>query len=238
MQQTQEPKAFAILIPEAADTSTKNNRLTLNNLKSVPGSWKIKGLERLINCEFRIVSEDDEVRHFNMAVTYKQRSVIAQEISEVKGSFDVWHHRGGFAIALDCSRFMVDSIAAFLSLSIYGEIGIFRGQTLRKEGFLKIQQHAFNLGGVLSVLHLRTLKVQDSEMSVYNLSGKNIGNPSEQISAAKKIKRMGFRFPRLGDSPFHFWVADWGGGTIYQPLVILPHHALALAKFFEDALRD
>ncbi len=75
-------------------------------------------------------------------------------------------------------------------------------------------------------------------MSVYNLSGKNIGNPLESIEAAKKVKRMGFRFPRLADAPFHFWVADWGGGTIYQPLDVRPHHVIALTNFFEKALGD
>jgi hypothetical protein len=107
---------------------------------------------------------------------------------------------------------------------------------LRKEDFIAIQKHALSLGGVLSALHLRNVKVGNTERSVYNTTGKNIGNHDDLIVAAKKVKRMGFRFPRLGNSEFHFWVADWGGGTLYQPLQFLPHHVITLAKFFEEAL--
>lgn len=139
-------------------------------------------------------------------------------------------------MAINCPKVLVDAVASLLSLCIYGDLGGFSDKNLNKGDFLLVQKYALSLGGIMVVLHLRDIKVAEREMSVYNMTGRNIGNPEKLIRAAKKVKRMGFRFPRLGDSEFHFWVADWGGGTLYQPSEFLPHHIMTLTKFFERAL--
>jgi len=233
-----QPRGFAILVPSRGDIQLKKKSVTLAELKSFPGSWKVKGLDRIISGVLRLYSETEDLRHFSVEMEYMQWRVIAKSAEKVSGKFDIWQRRGGYAVAVDCHRFLVDAAATLLSLSIYGELGGFSGRNLKKEDFISIQKHAFSLGGKMAALHLRNIRVEDSEMSVYNITGKNIGNPQKLIRAAKKVKRMGFRFPRLGDSEFHFWVADWGGGTLYQPSQFLPHQVMTLAKFFEESLRS
>ena len=233
-----QPRGFAILVPSRSDLQLKKNSVTLAELKSFPGSWKVKGLDRIVSGVLRLSSETEDLRHFSVEMEYMQWRVIAKSAEKVAGKFDIWQRRSGYAVAVDCHKFLVDAAASLLSLCIYGELGGFTGRNLRKEDFIAIQKHAFSLGGKMAVLHLRNIKVEDSDMSVYNISGRNIGNPEHRIRAAKKVKRMGFRFPRLGDSKFHFWVADWGGGTLYYPSPFLPHQVTTLARFFEEALES
>jgi len=232
------PRGFAILVPNRMDMTPKKKRVTLAELKEFPGSWKVKGLDRITSGVLSLSSETEDFRHFSVEMEYKQWSVIAKSAGKVSGSFDIWQRRGGYAVAVDCPRVLLDAAASLLSLSIYGDLGGFCTKNLKKEDFIAIQKHAFSLGAVMAALHLRNVKVGDSEMSVYNMTGKNIGNPQMLIRAAKKVKRIGFRFPRLGDSEFHFWVADWGGGTLYQPSQLLPHQVMTLAKFFEESLKS
>lgn len=234
---THQPRSFALLVPISEDASIKKKQVSVEDLKSAPASWKISGLERTVEGTLRLVSESEEMRHFEVSMKYKQRSVIAEKASVISGTYEVWQHRNGYAIALDSPSTLVSPTAALLSLSVYGEIGRFHGRTLGKDDFKLIEEHAARLGGVMAALHLRNVKVGPNEMSVYNVTGKNIGDLDKMIKAAKKIKRMGFRIPRLGDTPYYFWVADWGGGTIYQPLDMMPHQVVSLIKFFEDALK-
>lgn len=67
---------------------------------------------------------------------------------------------------------------------------------------------------------------------------------------AKKIKRVGFSFPPncLGDSPFHFWVADWAGGMmvygrtvcsyVYDPSIGDPESRIPPGTLFEKLPED
>jgi len=233
-----QPTGFAILVPNRRDMPLKKKSVNLAELKEFPGSWKIKGMDRITDAMLRVISESEELRHFKANVEYKQWSVIARSATMMRGEFDIWQRRSGYAVAVNCPTVLVDAAASLLSLSIYDDLGGFSGKSLKKDDFIAIQKHAFSLGGVMAVLHLRNVKIGGIERSVYNTTGKNIGNEEELIRAAKKVKRMGFRFPRLGDSYFHFWVADWGGGTLYQPSQFLPHHVVTLAKFFEEALES
>lgn len=233
-----EPKGFAIIVPNRKDISLKKKSIMLAELKEFPGSWKVKWLDKITRGALRLSSEVDDIRHFNVEMEYMQWRVLAKSAEKVPGNFDVWQHKNGYAVAVNCPKNLVDATAALLSLSVYGDLAGFSSKNLHKADFIAIQKYAFGLGGVMAALHLRNIKVGDSEMSVYNITGKNIGNPEKLIKAAKKVKRMGFRFPRLGDSEFHFWVADWGGGTLYQPSEFLPHQVIALAKFFEEALKN
>jgi len=173
-----EPRGFAILVPTKRDVPLKKNSVTLDDLKEFPGSWKVKGLDRVTNCVLRLSSETEDLRHFSVEIGYKQRSVIGGVTREVSGKFDIWQRRGGYAIAVDCASFLVDVSASFLSLSIYGDLGGFSGKNLKKGDFIAIQRHALSLGGVLAALHLRNVKVGDTERSVYNTTGKNIGDHS------------------------------------------------------------
>jgi len=233
-----QPMGFAILVPNRKDAPLKKKNVNLTELKEFPGSWKIKGLGRIIDATLQMTSETEEMRHFEAIVEYKQWSAIARSATTISGEFDIWQRRSGYAVAINCATVLVDMAASLLSLSIYEDLGGFSGKSLKKDDFITIQKHAFSLGAVMAVLHLRNVKIGGIERSVYNTTGKNIGNEEDLIRAAKKVKRMGFRFPRLGDSYFHFWVADWGGGTLYQPSPFLPHHAVTLAKFFEEALES
>jgi hypothetical protein len=233
-----EPRGFAILVPSRRDVPLKKKNVTLAELRSFPGSWKVRGLDRITDGTLNLISENEDLRHFSVEMKYLQRSVIAPRAVEVSGNFDVWQHRGGFAVAVNCPTFLVDAVASLISLSIYEDLGGITGKTLKKEDFIAIQAHAFSLGGIMTALHLRGISVDGYYRSVYNTTGKNIGKEEEKIKSAKKVKRIGFRFPRLGDSQFYFWVADWGGGTLYQPSQLLPHQVITLAKFFEEALRE
>jgi hypothetical protein len=233
---TPQPKGFAVIVPKRIDRTLKRKIVTFADLKDSPGSWKISGIDRITTGELRFSSETTDVRHFSMKVGYKKWSVIAGSSEERKGELDIWQRKGGYAMAVNCPKVLVHAVASLLSLSIHGDLGGLSDKNLNKGDFLLIQKHALSIGGTMVVLHLRDVKVDEREMSVYNMTGRNIGNPEELIRAAKKVKRMGFRFPRLGDSEFHFWVADWGGGTLYQPSEFLPHHIIMLTRFFEQAL--
>lgn len=236
-QQARKAWEFVLLVPSKEDAPLKKKRVDLSKLKDFPGSWKVKGLDRIIDGALSFSSESGDYRHFRVHMKYERGSVITQKPTIVEGDFDIWQHKNGYAIAVKCPNALVDTVASLLSLSIHGELGWFHSKNLEREDFMAIQKHAFSLGGVMAVLHLRDVKVGDSQMSVYSVSGKNIGNPEKLINAAKKIKRMGFRFPRLGSSQYHFWVANQGNGTLYQPSEFLPHQVITLAKFFEEALK-
>ena len=78
------------------------------------------------------------------------------------------------------------------------------------------------------------------ELSVLKLSGRDIEGTSvdQLLSAAKKITRIGFQIPLIGEDEYKFWIGHWGGGTIYTPSMSEAHHIWNLLKFFEDALRE
>jgi len=61
-------------------------------------------------------------------------------------------------------------------------------------------------------------------------------NIDKLLNTAKKITRIGFHIPNFGGEEYRFWVGHWGGGTIYTPYILKPHHIWSLIKFFESSL--
>jgi hypothetical protein len=237
-----EPIGFIILAQKRnEESSMKVKEVTINELKNIPGSWKITNLDRIIDGKLRLISETETHRHFVMSLKYKQWVVIAQSTVKTGGKFDIWQHKNGYVLALMCPSPFRKVIAGMLSLSIFGKLGGFGERRLEKEDFIAMQKYAIEKGGTVNLIHLRNVIIGNNIWRVYHVSGEGIErDPDEQkkILMAKKIKYMSFRFPRLGGSKFYFRVTDWGGGAIYYPQPFLTHHAVTLIDFFEKALRN
>jgi len=235
------PKGFAIFFPAQEDgTSARKKEVTVPELKNFPSSWKVKNLDKVTGGKLRLLREDGEVREFEVVIDYGRR--VGSTRVKASSKFKVFQRRGGYAIAIDCPSRFIDTAAALLSLSVHGDLGGFGVRGIKRDDFLKLWEYARTRRGEPRDVHFRMIK--GDSVSVYRVSGrailhvKEIGEPVALMKLAKRIKRLGFGFPpnSLSDSEFHFWIADWGGGTIYEPLQVLPHHAIALAKFFEEAL--
>jgi hypothetical protein len=98
-----------------------------------------------------------------------------------------------------------------------------------------------SLGGKVTLLRLRYVKTEDmGELSVLKISGRSMEeqNINRLLNATKKITCIGFHIPNLGGEEFKFWAGHWGGGTIYAPSVLKPHHIWCLIKFFENSLKQ
>jgi len=235
-------RGFALIFPAQEDIKSKRKEITLKDLVFYPVSWKIKNLDKVTGGKLNLIYENDSLREFRIILDYNKR--VGNRIVNTSIKIDAFQSRKGYIVAIDCPSFLIYTVASLISLCIYGNINGFYARKFEKEDFLKIWDYAIKLGGIPREIHLRRIK--GNKVSIYHVTGQDIlgveeiGNPVKLMRMARKIKRLGFSFPPgcLDESPFHFWVADWGGGTIYEPLQLLPHHALILAEFFKRALEQ
>jgi len=227
------PKEFALMIPRLADEDARRREMTVEELFRLPGSGKTE--DPVTSGRLVLLREDGEMREFKINLLAKKK---AEEIW-------VYQPRGGYAIALGCPSYARHTVGDLLSYSIYGKLGGFLSPRFEREEMEQILRHVWELGGKLREIHLR--RVPDNRISIYHVTGtdilsmkEKIGDPLRLMKEAKKIKRLGFSISPgvISDSSFHLWVADWGGGTLYDPLDPLPHHLVALAEFFRNALAN
>jgi hypothetical protein len=72
-----EPIGFIILAQKRSEEcSMKVKEVAIDELKNIPGSWKIINLDRIIDGKLRLISETVTHRHFSMRLKYKQWVVI------------------------------------------------------------------------------------------------------------------------------------------------------------------
>jgi len=186
--------------------------------------------------------EDNQIREYQATAKYTQRVGTSRVRTET--SFKIVQRKGGCGIAFGCPSFLGKLTAALYSQAVFDEAGGFMVKNFEKRDFQKFWDYALKIGGTLRDVHLRD--IEGGKISVYRVSGKDIlrakgiGNLVELLKHANRIKRLGFGFPPncLSDSAFHFWIANWGGGTLYEPPEPSSYHLFALADFFEQALRE
>jgi len=160
----------------------------------------------------------------------------------VEQKADVWmHKRLNLAMAIDLPLNLSPIATALLSAGLYGKLGEVGILELNKESFQKLLCKIERIGGRLTSVHLRNVR-EPYSIGVLQISeSKGIGLDDfpglREAIKHSKIKRLGFRL-KLGRDEFSFWIANFGNGTLYAPLVPEPHHIGKLLEFFERVLRD
>ena len=234
-------REFAILIQPQEDVSLEKEKYPLKILKDFPGSSQLPELKGDIvtEGELELVSETKELREFDVTFKYKRRkTLISEESPEVTGNFKLWQHKKGLAVAVDSPRLLSSVAAAFLSVVQHNELRAVRLLEMTSNRFLALRKHANELGGQVTMLHLRDVESENLRLSAFQVHGYDVEkmDVEKMLKSARKIKRVGFYIPNLAGEPFSFWVADWGGGAIYRPTELIPHQIAGLLEFFENSL--
>jgi hypothetical protein len=240
-EESREPKEFVVILPVRADKPAARKEIRMKELDELPGLSHIEELDRILGGTLRIEKEEEDIRECRMVVDFEQR-VFGSSYQIKDKPIKIVQRRGGCAVAFDCPTFLSRPLAVAFSVCVFGDPNGFEVRSFGRDEMTRIWEHALSIGGKPRLIHLR--KIRGESVSIYHVSGRDIcgveeiGDPVKLMQRAKKIKRLGFSFPpnTLGDSSFYFWVADWGGGTLYDPLDPLPHQLLILAEFFDRAL--
>jgi hypothetical protein len=240
------PKNFAILTRPRIETKSEgaNKEFRLDELMKFPGAWKaidpkwLEIPERLKDGGLMLVSEDENYARYKVWFDYLRKGIAAKEYRLERAEFEIWEHKNGLSLVVNAPRELAELSATFLAVIKCKDPFAIRLYKLNKENFIALIQHVRSLGGKVTVLQLRFVRTEDmGELSSLKISGKDLEeqNIDKLLSAAKKITRVGFYIPYLGEV-FKFWVGHWGGGTIYMPIIIEPHHVWKLIEFFEKSI--
>jgi len=240
------PKNFAVLTRPRIEPKDMDlgKEFKLDILMKFPGAWKAidaKWLEtpgRLKDGGLTLVSEDEDYAHYRVWFDYFRKGIAAKEYRLEKAEFEIWQHKNGLSLVVNAPRELAELSATFLSVVRCRDPFAIRLHKLNKEDFITLIQYVRSLGGKVTVLQLRYVRTEDmGELSSLKVSGKDMEeqNIEKLLSAARKVTRIGFYIPNLGGEVFKFWVGHWGGGTIYMPLTLEPHHIWRLIDFFENS---
>jgi len=155
---------------------------------------------------------------------------------------DIWIYKGlKVAMAIDLPLNLSPIATALLSAGLYGELGGVDLLELDKKLFQRLLDVIRKVGGRLTSIHLRNVR-KPYLVSVLQISeAKGIGLESfpglREAMKHSKIKRLGFHLELDGDK-FSFWIANFGNGTLYAPLVLEPHHIGKFIIFFENVIKE
>jgi len=240
------PKNFAILTkPRIEVDKIERKDYELGLLMNFPGAWKainnkwLEDPDRLQDGGICFLSDQGEFRHFKVWFKYRRRGIAARNYVTEDAEFELWQHKNGFSLAVNAPKALAELAANLLSVAIYKDPFAVRIRKIRKEDFLALVQYTRSIGGKVVVLHLRHIRTEDMGiLSVLKISGMDMkrANVDKLLNAAKRVTRIGFYIPNLGGTEFKFWIGHWGGGTIYLPPILEPHHVWTLIRFFEGVL--
>jgi len=241
------PKNFAILTrPRREVNSVKVRSYSLDSLLNFPGAWKaissrwLEDPNRLQDGGIRLLSDEGEYRHYKVWFRYLRRGIASRRYMPDEAEFELWQHKGGFSLVVNAPKALAELTATLLSTAIYKDPFAVRVRRLEKDDFLTLVRYVRSIGGKVVVLHLRYIRTEDmGDLSVLKMSGPNMKreNIDRLLGVARRVTRVGFHIPNMGGTEFKFWVGHWGGGTIYLPPTLEPHHVWSLIRFFENALR-
>jgi len=232
-------REFALLIQPLKDVQLQSKKYSFDIVKDFPGSSRfLTDEETVTDGELEIVNEDKMFREFNIIFKYKRRQTqISSERPEVTGRFKLWQHKGGLAVAVDSDRKISEVAAVFLSAAQHRELRAIRPLRINRSRFLALRSHAIELGGRVTMRHIRNGEDEHGKFSTYQRHGVlNSTYEEELLKNAEKIKRIGFSIPNLMGQSYSFWVADWGVGAIWKPTSLILHEIAGLLEFFEGAL--
>jgi hypothetical protein len=232
-------REFALLIQPLKDVPLQSKRYSFGIVKDFPGSSRFLTDEEIVtDGELEVVNEDKKFREFEITLKYKRRQTqISSDRPEVTGKFKLWQHMGGLAVAIDSDRKISEVAAAFVSVAQHKELRAVRLLRMNRSRFLALKSHAIELGGKVTMLHLRHGKDRYGPFSTLQRHGDLESTDVEELlKISKKVKRVGFSIPNLMGESYSFWVADWGVGAIYRPTSLIPHEIAGLLEFFEGAL--
>lgn len=229
---------FALIRLPLGNLGRVKKKLMLENLRNLRGSGKFSEiLKKIVGGELSFARETKNFRQYKLRCEFYGRKVsIAKEVPTYSGEFDIWQHKGGLAMTVGPSMILSRIAAAFLSASLYEEVDLAELFEFRSEDFSLLKEHIAKLGGEVTLLHI--VGIKGTTYRTLTVTGKNL-EESEMwgfVDKASEIRRIGFRVSDLGGEPFSFWVASWGGGSIYQPFELLPHHISGFLDLLEKAL--
>jgi len=229
---------FAIIRLPLGNSGSITKKLTFEDLRSIPGSGKVSEiLRKMVDGELSFARETKDFRQYKLKCEFYGRKVsIARDVPTYRGEFDIWQHKGGLAMTVGPSMILSRIATAFLSVSLYGEIGSSELFELKSEDFSLLKEYIMKLGGEVTLLHF--VGIKNTNYRVVTVTGKKLEETEmwELAGKANEIRRMGFRVPKLGGDRFSFWVGSAGLGSVYQPFELLPHHISGLLSLLEKAL--
>jgi len=239
------PKNFVIISkPRKEVHRIEKKHFGLDVLMNFPGAWRalnrkwVENPDLLKAGEIKLLSEIDEFRHFLVKIKYLRKGIASKHFFEDDAEFELWQHINGFSLAVNATEDLAEIAAVMLSVGIYRDPFALRIRRISKEDFLALVRYVKSLGGVVNILHLRWVRTEKGILSTFKISGKTLNgfDIEKLIEASKRVTRIGFHIPNLGGTEFNFWVAHWGGGTIYIPQMPERHNIWSLILFFERAL--
>ncbi len=241
------PKNFVIISkPRREIYKVERNHFSLNDLMNFPGAWKalnqkwIENPDLLKAGEIRLLSEIDEFRHFLVRITYLRKGIASKDFFTDNAEFELWQHIDGFSLAVNATEDLAEIAAVMLSVGIYKDPFALRIRRMSKKDFLALVRYVKSVGGDVNILHLRWVRTEKGILSTFKISGRTLEefDIEKLIEASKKVTRIGFYIPNLGGTEFKFWIAHWGGGTIYTPQILERHNIWSLILFFEKVLEN